>query len=62
MVLKATNEVQVQIDSLNDVLNKTICPLMVCLTENMCMGLVQDEAEEKDRNNISLFGKRGMDM
>jgi hypothetical protein len=62
MVLKATNEVQVQIDALNVVLDKTICPLMVCLTENMCMSLALDEQEDKDKKNIALFGRKGNEM
>ena len=37
----------------------TVCPLLVCLTEDMCMGIASDERDDNDRQKISLYGKSG---
>jgi hypothetical protein len=34
----------------------TVCPLLVCLTEDMAMGISADERDDTDREKIALYG------
>lgn len=57
--MDAFDKTQTEIDQLKIAMEKTVCPLLVCLAEDMCMGIAADERDDSDREKISLYGQAG---